>query len=75
MKLDFKGKVVFITGGSSGIGEQICKSMIELGAKTVVIAARKQEELDRVKRESKDPSRVLTIIMDLSKPEECLKQA
>jgi FlaA1/EpsC-like NDP-sugar epimerase len=32
VKLDFTGKVVLITGGSSGIGEQLCKRFVELNA-------------------------------------------
>jgi len=67
-ELDFTGKRVFISGGSSGIGEQLAKRMIELGAAKVFIAARRQNELDRVKSEAKDPSRVVTCILDLSDP-------
>ena len=74
-KPDFTGKVVFITGGSSGIGEALCKRFIELNAKTVIIAARNRAELERVKSECKDPSRVLIMEMDLNKPEQVLKQA
>jgi len=42
---DFNGKVVFISGGSSGIGEQLAKDFINLGAAKVIIAARRTEEL------------------------------
>jgi short-subunit dehydrogenase involved in D-alanine esterification of teichoic acids len=54
-KLDFTGKTILITGGSSGIGEHLCKRLIELNAKNVIITARNRTELERVKRESKDP--------------------
>lgn len=74
-KPDFNGKTVFITGGSSGIGEELAKRFIELNAKEVVIAARTVKELERVKSECKDPERVKILQMDLSNPEQCLKQA
>jgi len=57
-KPKFNGKTVFITGGSSGIGEQLCKRFIELGAKKVIIAARRLNELERVKKECKYPEKV-----------------
>jgi FlaA1/EpsC-like NDP-sugar epimerase len=57
--LDFTGKVVFISGGSSGIGEQLAKDFINHGAAKVIIAARRTEELQRVKNECMDPSRVM----------------
>lgn len=47
-RLDFTGKVVFISGGSSGIGEQLAKDFVALGAKQVIIAARRVNELKRV---------------------------
>ena len=74
-KPDFTGKTVFITGGSSGIGEELAKRFIELNAKEVVIAARTVKELERVKSECKHPERVKILQMDLSNPEQCLKQA
>jgi len=42
---DFKGKTVYITGGSSGIGLALAKLMAEKGA-NVIIFARRQQVLD-----------------------------
>lgn len=46
----FSGKVVWITGASSGIGEGMAKAFAGAGAK-VVLSARNQAELTRVKSE------------------------
>ena len=73
-KLDYSGKTVFITGGSSGIGEAFAKRIIDLGAKKVIIAARRQTELDRVKKECSKPELIQTFILDLNNPDECLKK-
>lgn len=70
-KPNVSGKVVFVSGGSSGIGEALAKQMIKMGAKKVIIAARRVEELERVKRECARPDAVQTFQLDLSKPEEC----
>ncbi|EFA00763.2 dehydrogenase/reductase SDR family member 7 [Tribolium castaneum] len=45
-----KGKVVFITGASSGIGEHTAKALAKHGVR-LVLTARRQSELERVKIE------------------------
>src|SRR5215470_9612266 len=40
-----EGKVAFVTGGGSGIGQRIAERFAEHGAK-VMLAGRKQEKLD-----------------------------
>lgn len=73
--LTFFGKVVFISGGSSGIGEQLAKDFVNLGAKKVIIAARRVDELKRVQSACKYPERVQVVQLDLSNPEKCFTEA
>ena len=65
---EFHGKVVWITGASSGIGEGLAKSFASLGAK-VVLSGRNVAELDRVKSESMsggaDESDLLVLPLDV----------
>lgn len=50
LRRTLKGKVVLITGASSGLGEAIAHSFYKAGSR-VILAARRKEELERVKRE------------------------
>lgn len=52
-KFELDGKIAVVTGASRGIGEAIAKGLSEFGAK-VVLASRKQEALDEVKKEIED---------------------
>lgn len=44
-----RGKVVWITGASSGIGEELAYQFSAVGAR-LVLSARRENELERVKR-------------------------
>ena len=56
--MDFHGKVVWITGASSGIGEALAKGLAHEGA-AVVLSGRREAELQRVARELGSASLVL----------------
>ena len=45
-----RGKVIWITDASSGIGEHLAYKLTELGCK-LVLSARRKDELDRVKNQ------------------------
>ena len=42
MKLDFKNKIVLITGGAGGLGKSICSKFLQLGAKVIVTTTKKE---------------------------------
>ncbi|KRX02847.1 hypothetical protein PPERSA_04050 [Pseudocohnilembus persalinus] len=72
-KPNFEGKLVWITGASSGLGEAMTKRFASLGA-SVILSARNVKELERVKSESKNPEKHMILPMDFSKPQDILKE-
>ncbi len=52
-KMDIKGKVIIITGASSGIGEATALKLSKEGAK-VVLTARRKEKLEELKKKIED---------------------
>jgi len=70
----FKNKVVWITGGSSGIGENLAYGFSAAGA-TVILSARRKDELERVKNACKHPEKVIVYPMDMSEPHHTEKAA
>ncbi len=50
--MNFKDKVVWITGASSGIGEALAEAFAQLGAR-LILSSRRQAELERVKTKIK----------------------
>ncbi|NIJ53293.1 SDR family oxidoreductase [Dyadobacter arcticus] len=63
---NFKDKVVWITGASSGIGEALAMAFAKEGAK-LVLTARRQDELERVKKSTGLPDgSVLILPMDVT---------
>ena len=47
MKLDFKNKIVLLTGGEGGLGKAICNKFIQFGAKVIVTTTKKNLEIKK----------------------------
>lgn len=62
------GKVVWITGASSGIGEALAHACAARGDR-VVLSARRADELERVRAALAEPSRHLVLPLDMTAPE------
>ena len=59
------GKVCWVTGASSGIGDALSIGLNQKGAK-VIISARRKEELERVKQACPSPEQVYVLPLNLS---------
>uniref|UniRef100_A0A4W6G946 Dehydrogenase/reductase (SDR family) member 7 n=1 Tax=Lates calcarifer TaxID=8187 RepID=A0A4W6G946_LATCA len=58
-----KGLVVWVTGASSGIGEELAYQLAKCGSR-LILSARREDELNRVKRQCLD---ILVLPLDLLK--------
>jgi len=65
----FDGKVVWITGASSGIGEALAYEWSKLGAH-LILSARRESELERVKASCANSDRCTIAVLDLSRQED-----
>jgi len=64
----YNGKVIWITGASSGIGEELARQLSGYGAR-LILSSRRQDELERVKASLKtDPENVCILPLDLAQP-------
>lgn len=63
--MDYKEKVVWITGASSGIGEHLAYALAEQGAK-LILSSRNEKELQRVKNNCHKDSDILIIPLDVA---------
>lgn len=59
-----KGKVIWITGASSGIGEALTYQLNALG-NTIILSARRENELKSVKEQCKYPEKCSVLPLDL----------
>lgn len=64
----FENKIVWITGASSGIGEEMARQAADKGAK-VVLSARNFDALEKIRSSLKDPEKHLCLILDLEHSE------
>lgn len=62
--MQIEGKVFWVTGASSGIGEALAKHIVSLGG-LVILSARREEELQRVQRDCSKPENTKVIPLDL----------
>ncbi|MFD2934888.1 SDR family oxidoreductase [Spirosoma flavum] len=73
MENNVKGKVVVITGASSGIGEAIAIRLAEQGAK-VVLGARRQQRLDKLVERIKDAGgEAACLVMDVKQRDDLVR--
>ena len=70
----FKNKLVWITGASSGIGEQLCYDLSKLGAR-LILSARHPEELERVRQACANPEQHRVLPLDMLKEADVLAAA
>lgn len=65
--MEIKGKVIIITGASSGIGKATALKLSKKGAK-VVLSARRKDELEALKKSiEKETGEALVVIADVTK--------
>lgn len=74
---NFQGKTVFITGASSGIGEELAKQFAQVGVSKMFLASRRIPELERVKSECLKirSLEIECVKIDLAEPDQCLEFA
>jgi len=73
MANNIKGKVIVITGASSGMGEAAAKHLAELGA-NVVLGARRVDKIEKLAREIRDNGeKALALAMDVTKRDQVKK--
>ena len=63
--MDFKDKVIWITGASSGIGEHLAYAFSKRGSK-LALTARNETGLETVRQQCDHPEDVFTFILDVS---------
>lgn len=66
--IDWKNKVVWVTGASSGIGAEIAKQVAERGAK-VILSARSEDKLKEVQKALPNSEEHMVLPLDLSQSE------
>jgi short-subunit dehydrogenase len=70
MKINFRGRLVVVTGASSGIGREIARELAVREGADLLVVARRLDNLEGLKREIQgaSDSRVQTLSLDLASP-------
>lgn len=63
---NWNGKVAWVTGASSGIGEEIVRQLASLGAR-IVLSARNEESLEKIRLSLPNPDSHKVVPLDLEK--------
>ena len=64
----FENKIIWVTGASSGIGEELCKQLANRNS-ILILSARTEETLIRIKSSLKNSDQHLVLPLDLEKTE------
>ena len=62
--MDFSEKIIWITGASSGIGKALAIELSNQNSR-LILSSRKQEDLELVRKECKNPNNVKIVTLDL----------
>lgn len=67
----FEGQVAMVTGGGTGLGFEVSRQLLELGAKAVVVASRSSEHHARILAEAErlGRGRVESVVLDVREPD------
>ena len=64
----FENKIIWVTGASSGIGQEICKQLAEKDA-IIILSARNSENLTEIKSNLKNNGKHFVLPLNLEKTE------
>lgn len=70
-ELPLSGRVGVVTGGGRGLGRAMTLGLAQAGAAVVAVAARERSEIESVAAEPASSDRVLPILADVTKEEDC----
>lgn len=66
----FEGKVALVTGGGTGLGFEISRGLLALGAKTVVVASRNPDHHERIQEAASEyPGELEAMVLDVREPD------
>ena len=69
------GKIILITGASSGIGRQTCIDLLKLEPKALIIVSRSKERLNQVAKEMDSRSEITVHPCDISKKDSVMEMS